>query len=71
MAVATDAARADTFSNVLVRNALLHAGQSVDDNLNMPRDSGEIVASRLWYDVTMRRDVRAFNLVNRCSERPS
>ena len=69
--MATDAARADTFSNVLTRNALLHAGQSVDDNLNMPRDSGEIVAFRLWYDVTMWRDVRAFNLANRCSERPS
>ena len=69
--MATDAARADTFSNALTRNALLHAGQSVDDNLNMPRDSGEIVASRLWYDVTMWRDVRAFNLANRCSERPS
>jgi hypothetical protein len=69
--VATDAARADTFSNALTRNALLHAGQSVDDNLNMPRDSGEIVAFRLWYDVTMWRDVRAFNLTPRRSERPA
>ena len=69
--MATDAARADTLSNVLTRNALLHAGQSVDENLNTPRDSGEIVASRLWYDLTMWRDVRAFNLANRCSERPS
>ena len=69
--MATDAARADTFSNVLTRNALLHAGQSVDDNLNTPRDSGEIVASRLWYQLAMWRDVRAFNLANRCSERPS
>ena len=69
--MATDAARADTFSNVLTRNALLHAGQSVDENLNTPRDSGEIVASRLWYHLTMWRDVRAFNLANRCSERPS
>jgi hypothetical protein len=66
-----DAARADTWSNVLTRNALLHAGQSVDDNLNTPRDSGEIVASRLWYQLAMWRDVRAFNLANRCSERPS
>ena len=66
-----DAARADTWSNVLTRNALLHAGQSVDENLNTPRDSGEIVASRLWYQLTMWRDVRAFNLANRCSERPS
>ena len=63
-----DAARADTWSNVLTRNALLHAGQSVDDT---PRDSGEIVASRLWYQLAMWRDVRAFNLANRCSERPS
>jgi hypothetical protein len=69
--VATDAARADTFSNGLTRNALLHAGQSVDENLNTPRDSEEAVASRLWYDVTMWRDVCAFNLANRCSERPS
>jgi hypothetical protein len=69
--VATDAARADTFSNALTRNALLHAGQSVDENLNTPRDSGEIVASRLWYQLAMWRDVRAFNLANRCSERPS
>jgi hypothetical protein len=69
--VATDAARADTLSNVLTRNALLHAGQSVDENLNTPRDSGEIVASRLWYQLAMWRDVRAFNLANRCSERPS
>ena len=69
--MATDAARADTFSNVLTRNALLHAGQSVDKNLNTPRDSGEIVASRLWYQLAMWRDVRAFNLANRCSERPS
>ena len=66
-----DAARADTWSNVLTRNALLHAGQSVDDNLNTSRDSGEIVASRLWYQLAMWRDVRAFNLANRCSERPS
>jgi hypothetical protein len=66
-----DAARADTWSNVLTRNALLHAGQSVDENLNTPRDSGEIVASRLWYQLAMWRDVRAFNLANRCSERPS
>ena len=65
-----DAARADTWSNVLTRNALLHAGQSVDENLNTPRDSGEIVASRLWYQLAMWRDVRAFNLANRCSERP-
>jgi hypothetical protein len=69
--VATDAARADTFSNVLARNVLLHAGQSVDDDLNMLRDSGEAVASRLWYNVTIWRDVRAFNLANWCSERPS
>lgn len=69
--MATDAARADTFSNALTRNALLHAGQSVDENLNTPRDSGEIVASRLWYQLAMWRDVRAFNLANRCSERPS
>jgi hypothetical protein len=69
--VATDAARADTLSNVPTRNALLHAGQSVDENLNTPRDSGEIVASRLWYQLAMWRDVRAFNLANRCSERPS
>ena len=69
--MATDAARADTWSNVLTRNALLHAGQSVDDNLNTPRDSGEIVASRLWYQLAMWRDVRAFNLANQCSERPS
>ena len=69
--MATDAARADTFSNVLTRNALRHAGQSVDENLNTPRDSGEIVASGLWYDLTMWRDVRAFNLANQCSERPS
>lgn len=66
-----DAARADTWSNVLTRNALLHAGQSVDENLNTPRNSGEIVASRLWYQLAMWRDVRAFNLANRCSERPS
>jgi len=66
-----DAARADTWSNVLTRNALLHAGQSVDDNLNTPRDSGEIVASRLWYQLAMWRDVRAFNLTPRRSERPS
>jgi hypothetical protein len=66
-----DAARADTWSNVLTRNALLHAGQSVDENLNTPRDSGEIVASRLWYQLAMWRDVRAFNPANRCSERPS
>jgi hypothetical protein len=69
--VATDAARADTLSNVPTRNALLHAGQSVDDNLNMLRDSGEMVASRLWYHLAMWRDVRAFNLTDRCSERPS
>ena len=69
--MATDAARADTFSNVLTRNSLLHAGQSVDDNLSMPRDSGEIAASRLWYDLTMWRDVRAFKLADPCSERPS
>ena len=69
--MATDAARADTLSNVLTRNALVHAGQSVDENLNTPRDFGEIVASRLWYQLAMWRDVRAFNLANRCSERPS
>ena len=69
--MATDAARADTLSNVPTRNALLHAGQSVDDSLNMLRDSGEIVASGMWYDLTMWRDVRAFNLANQCSERPS
>jgi hypothetical protein len=69
--VATDAARADTFSNVLTRHALRHAGQSVDENLNTPRDSAEIFASRLWYHLAMWRDVRAFNLANRCSERPS
>ena len=66
-----DAARADTWSNVLTRNALLHAGQSVDDNLNTSRDSGEIVASRLWYQLAMWRDVRAFNLASECSERPA
>ena len=66
-----DAARADTWSNVLTRNALLHAGQPVDDNLNTPRDSGKIVASGLWYHLTMWRDVRAFNLTHRRSERPS
>ena len=66
-----DAARADTFSNVLARNALRHAGQSVDENLNIPRDLGKIVASRLWYHLAMWRDVRAFSLANRCSERPS
>jgi hypothetical protein len=69
--VATDAARADTLSNVLTRNVLPHAGRSVDYRLNMPRDSREIVASRLWYDWTMWRDVRAFNLTDRRSERPS
>ena len=69
--MATDAARADMFSNILARNALLHSGQSVDDTPNMPRDSGEIVASRLWYDVPMWRDVRAFNLASECSERPA
>ena len=69
--MATDAARADTFSNALTRNALLHAGQSVDENLNTPRDLGKIFASRLWYHLAMWRDVRAFNLANRCSERPS
>jgi hypothetical protein len=69
--VATDAARADTLSNVLTRNALVHAGQSVDENLNTPRDPGKIVASRLWYHLAMWRDIRAFNLANRCSERPS
>jgi len=66
-----DAARAHTWSNVLTRNALLHAGQSVDENLNTPRDFGDIVASRLWYDLTMWRDVRAFKLADPCSERPS
>jgi len=66
-----DAARADTWSNVLTRNALLHAGQSADENLNIPRDLGKIVASRLWYHLAMWRDVRAFNLANQCSERPS
>jgi len=69
--VATDAARADTLSNVPTRNALLHAGQSVDENLNTPRDLEKIVASRLWYHWTMWRDVRAFNLTHRRSERPS
>ena len=69
--MATDAARADTLSNVLTRNALVHAGQSVDENLNTPRDPGKIVASRLWYHLAMWRDIRAFNLANRCSERPS
>jgi hypothetical protein len=69
--VATDAARADTLSNVPTRNALLHAGESVDENLNTPRDFGDIVASRLWYDLTMWRDVRAFKLADPCSERPS
>ncbi len=68
--MATDAARADTLSNVLTRNALVHAGQSVDENLNTPRDPGKIVASRLWYHLAMWRDIRAFNLANRCSERP-
>ena len=69
--MATDAARADTWSNVLTRNALLRAGQSADENLNIPRDLGRIVASRLWYQLAMWRDVRAFNLANRCSEHPS
>ena len=69
--MATDAARADTWSNVLTRNALVHAGQSVDENLNTPRDFGEIVASRLWYRLAMWRDVRALNLTHRRSERPS
>jgi hypothetical protein len=69
--VATHAARADTLANDLTRNSLLHAGQSADENLNTPRDLGEIVASRLWYDSRMWRDVRAFNLANECSERPS
>jgi hypothetical protein len=69
--VATDAARADTWSNVLTRNALLHAGQSADEHFNTPRDSGKIVASGLWYHVMMWRDVRAFNLTHRRSERPS
>ena len=69
--MATDAARADTLSNVLTRNAFLHAGQSFDEYLNTPRDLGKIVASRLWYHLAMWRDIRAFNLANRCSERPS
>ena len=69
--MATDAARADTLSNVPTRNALLHAGQSADENLNIPRDLGKIVASRLWYHLAMWRDVRAFNLTHRRSERPS
>jgi len=69
--VATDAARADTLSNVLIRNALLPAGQSVDQNLKTPGDLGEIAVSRLWYHFTMWRDVRAFNLADRRSERPS
>ena len=69
--MATDAARADTLSNVLTRNVVLHAGQSADENLNTPRDLREIVASRLWYDSRMWRDARAFNLANRCSERPA
>ena len=65
-----DAARADRLSNVLTRIALLHAGQSVDEDLNTSRDFGRVVASRLWYLLAMWRDVRAFNLANRCSERP-
>jgi hypothetical protein len=69
--VATDAARADTLSNVLTRNFLVHAGASVDENLNTPCVLGKIVASTLWYHLAMWRDVRAFNLANRCSERPS
>jgi len=69
--VATDAARADTLSNVPTRNALLHAGQSADEILNIPRDLGKIVASRLWYHLAMWRDVRAFNLTPRRSERLS
>ena len=69
--MATDAARADTLSNVPTRNALLHAGQTVDENLNTPRDLEKIVASRLWYHWTMWRDVRAFKLADPCSERPS
>ncbi len=69
--MATDAGRADMLSNVLTRNALLHAGQSADENLNIPRELGRIVASRLWYDLTMWRDVRAFKLADPCSERPS
>jgi hypothetical protein len=69
--VATDAARADTLSNVLTRNFLVHAGASVDENLNTPRVLGKIVASRLWYYLAMWRDVRAFNLTHRRSERPS
>ena len=69
--MATDAARADTLSNVLTRNAFVHAGASVDENLNTPRDLRKIVASRLWYHLAMWRDVRAFNLTHRRSERPS
>jgi len=68
--VATDAARADTLSNGLSRNVLLHADQSVDDNVNTPGDLQEVAASRLWYDLRMWR-VRAFKLAARCSERPS
>ena len=70
--MATDAARADTWSNVLTRNALLHAGQSVDDNLqHAARFGRDCRLPGCGTDVAMWRDVRAFNLANRCSERPS
>jgi hypothetical protein len=62
-----DAARADTFCNLRPRNVAVHAGQS-PYNLSMPRDWGEIVASRLCYNLTMWRDLRAFNLASQCSE---
>jgi hypothetical protein len=71
MAVATDAARADTFSNLLARHASLDAGRPAgrDDNLETLRAS--LFALRLQCELMMSRAVRGSTFAKRWAEQVS
>jgi hypothetical protein len=64
MAVATDAARADTFLTLLTRHAFPQAGLPADraDNFETMRDSGGLFALRLQCELMMPRAGRRSSL---------
>jgi hypothetical protein len=70
MAVATDAARADTVPNLLARHAVLDAGRPAGrDNLETLRAS--LFALRLQCELMMLRAVRGSTFAKRWAERVS
>ena len=68
--MATDAARADTFPNLLARHAFLDAGRPAGrDNLETLRAS--LFALRLQCELMMLRAVRGSTFAKRWAERVS